>query len=83
MNKNKNFTVKNINGVDTLHQNNAPVHCPFRNPFFMPPTIQGAPPQISIPACNAQCLFFNQLSPVELSLNCTDTFLTLQTNEQT
>ena len=83
MHKNKNFTVKNVGGVLTLHQDGAPAHCPFRNPIILPAAIQGAPPQINVPACNAQCLFFDHSNPVELILNCTHTLLTISSDAQT
>lgn len=83
MNKIKKFSIKPVNGFNTLHQDNTPAHCPFRNPVILPPTIQGAPPQISIPACNDQCLFFKHVNPFEVSLQCTDTILTIEPYEQT
>jgi len=83
MSKNKKFSVKNVGGVLTLHQNGAPAHCPFRNPIILPGSFQGAPPQINVPACNEQCIFFDHSNPVELVLNCTDKFLTLHNDEQT
>ena len=82
MNKNKKFSVKPVGGVLTLHQDGAPAHCPFRNPVILAPTIQGAPPQISIPACNDQCVFFRHNNPYEVTLYCTDTILTTEPYEQ-
>jgi hypothetical protein len=76
MTKNKTFTVTMVNEVATLNINNQPAHCPFRNPFFMPPAIHGAAPQMSIPACNDFCPFFNY-NGFELTLNCTETHLTV------
>ena len=88
MNKSKKFSVKNVGGVLTLHQDGAPAHCPFRNPIILPAAIQGAPPQINVPACNAQCVFFDlsnpfELNPIELILNCTHTQLTITSDAQT
>jgi hypothetical protein len=74
MSKFKNFTVVNVNNVDTLHINGTPAHCPFRNPFFLPSPIQGAAPQMSVPACNDFCPFFNY-DGIELKLNCTETHI--------
>jgi len=55
----KKITVKTVNQVNTLHVNDQPAPCPFRNPFFMPPSIQGAPLQMSVPVCNDNCPFFD------------------------
>jgi len=87
MSKNKKFSVKNVGGVLTLHQDGAPAHCPFRNPIILPGQFQGAPPQINVPACNNQCLFFDYIknpytNATELFLNCTDTLLTITNDEQ-
>jgi hypothetical protein len=81
--KNKKFSVKNVGGVLTLHQDKTPAHCPFRNPIILPGQFQGAPPQINVPACNEQCLFFDYSNPIELILNCTDKLLTITNDEQT
>jgi len=78
---NKKVTIKPINGVLTLHQDDKPAHCPFRNPVILPPTIQGAPPQISIPSCNEQCIFFDyNLNSV--TFYCTNTIFNLNQYEQ-
>jgi hypothetical protein len=83
MSKNKKFSVKNVGGVLTLHQDGAPAHCPFRNPIILPGQFQGAPPQINVPACNDQCIFFKHLNPFEVNLNCTQTILIIEPYEQT
>jgi len=74
--KPKKVTVKEVNQVQTLHVNGEPSPCPFRNPFFIPPTIQGAPLQMSVPICSDSCHFFNYNGETA-HFDCTQTFIDL------